>query len=45
MSALKHSVPEYIKNDEDLLHRINKIETASLKAGGEGAIYIYLKNL
>ena len=45
MSVLKHSVPEYIKNDEDLLHRINKIEIASLKDGGEGAIYIYLKNL
>ena len=44
-SVLKHSVPEYIKNDEDLLHRINKIETASLKDGGDGAIYIYLKNL
>ncbi len=45
MSVLKHSVPEYIKHDEDLLHRIDKIENASLKDGGEGAIYIYLKNL
>ena len=45
MSVLKHSVPEYIKHDEDLLHRINKIENAYLKDGGEGAIYIYLKNL
>ena len=45
ISVIKHSVHEYIKNDEDLLHRINKIETASAKDGGEGAIYIYLKNL
>ena len=44
MSILKNSVPEYIQNDEDLLNIIKKIEKAPTKDGGEGAIFIYLKN-
>ncbi len=44
LSTLKYSVPEYIKNDESLNNKISKIDTASLKDGGEGAIYIFLKN-
>ena len=44
LSSLKNSVPEYIKNDEDLSDKINKISTASIKDGGEGAVYIFLKN-
>ena len=43
MSILKYSVPEFIKNDEDLFEKINRISTADLKDGGEGAFYIFLK--
>ena len=43
-SVLKYSVPEYIKRDENLSKRVKKISKASLKDGGEGAIYIFLKN-
>jgi len=44
LSMLKYSVPEYIENDEDLVNKINKITQANLKDGGDGAIYIFLKN-
>ena len=44
LSVLKYAVPEYINNNENLNCKINKISQASLKDGGEGAIYIYLKN-
>lgn len=44
LSVLKYSVPEYIKNDENLNHKISKMSKADLKDGGEGAIYIFLKN-
>ena len=43
MNVLKHSVPEYIRNDEELSNKIIKISKADLKNGGEGAIYVYLK--
>ena len=43
MNVLKHSVPEFIKNDEDLFEKISRISTADLKHGGEGAFYIFLK--
>ena len=45
MNVLKHSVPEFIKNDEDLFEKINRISTADLKDGGEGAFYILLKKV
>ena len=44
LSVLKYAVPEYINNDENLINKISKISQASLKDGGEGAIYIFLKN-
>ena len=44
LSILKHSVPEYINNNGNLINKISKISKASLKDGGEGAIYIFLKN-
>ena len=44
LSVLKNSVPEYIKNDENLNHKISRISKADLKDGGEGAFYIFLKN-
>ena len=43
MSVLKHSVPAFIRNDEDLVRKISRISTADLKDGGEGAFYIFLK--
>ena len=44
LSILKNSVPEYIKNDENLNLMINKITQAGSKEGGEGAISIFLKS-
>ena len=44
MSVLKHSVPEYIKNNLSLLSKINKIAKANQEDGGDGAFYIFLKN-
>ena len=43
MSVLKYSVPEFIKNDEDLCNKMSRISKASLKDGGEGAFYIFLR--
>tara|TARA_B100001123_G_C15282758_1_gene1014564 strand:+ start:1394 stop:1813 length:420 start_codon:yes stop_codon:yes gene_type:complete len=43
-SVLKHSVPEYIKSDENLFKKVKKISKASLNDGGEGAIYVFLNN-
>ena len=44
LSVLKNSVPEYIKNNENLNSIINKIARADQQDGGEGAINIFLKN-
>ena len=44
MNVLKYSVPEFIKNDEDLRDKISRISKASLKDGGEGAFYIFQNN-
>ena len=42
-NVLKYSIPEYITNDEDLFNKITKISKADLKNGGEGAIFVHLK--
>ena len=44
LSVLKNSIPEYIKNNEELKKKIKKISKADIKDGGEGAICIFLKN-
>ena len=44
LSVLKYAVPEYIKNDENLVNKISRISTAEIKDGGDGAISIFLKN-
>ena len=44
LSILKHSIPEYIKSNSELLKFINEIKDASIEDGGSGAFYIYLKN-
>jgi DNA-nicking Smr family endonuclease len=43
LSILRYSIPEYIKNNENLKKKINKISEAEIKDGGGGAIYIFLK--
>ena len=40
---LKYSVPEYINSNKELMNLINEIKDASVKDGGGGAFYIYLK--
>ena len=45
MSVLRYSVPEYIKNNENLSSKVSRIEKADLKDGGDGAIYIFLKSI
>ena len=44
LSVLKNSVPEYIKNDENLNSIISKISQADRKEGGDGAISIFLRD-
>ena len=44
LSVLRYSVPEFIKNDESLNNKINRISAADIKDGGEGAIYIFLNS-
>ena len=43
LGILKYSVPEYIKTNQNLIKKINKIEDANIMDGGSGAFYIYLK--
>jgi len=43
LSILKFSVPEFIRNNDDVMKKINYLEDADIKDGGEGAFYIYLK--
>tara|TARA_B100001778_G_scaffold248396_1_gene208639 strand:+ start:279 stop:692 length:414 start_codon:yes stop_codon:yes gene_type:complete len=43
LSILKYSVPEFIRNNDDVMKKINYLEDADIKDGGEGAFYIYLK--
>ena len=40
---LKYSVPEFIKNNNELMSLINYITEADNEDGGSGAFYIYLK--
>ena len=44
LNVLRYSVPEFLKNDEDLNKKVMKMSTADKKHGGDGAIYIFLKN-
>jgi DNA-nicking Smr family endonuclease len=43
LSILKNSIPTFIKDDEELKKKVNKISKADQKDGGDGAIYIFLK--
>ena len=44
LSVLRYSVPEFINQDENLSNKVKEISIANVKDGGEGAIYIFLKN-
>ena len=43
LGILKYSLPEYIKNDSELMKLINEIKDADIEDGGSGAFYIFLK--
>ena len=43
LSILKHSVPEYIKTNSELMKMIAEIKDAEIEDGGKGAFYIILK--
>ena len=40
---LKHSVPDFIKNNLELMKKIKNISGADIDDGGTGAFYIFLK--
>ena len=43
LSILKHSIPEFIRNNYNLMNIINEIKDANIEDGGSGAFYIFLK--
>jgi len=43
LGILKNSVPDYVRNNKELMSMINSIHDADLNDGGSGAFYIYLK--
>ncbi len=43
LSILKFSVPEYIKNNLELMKKIIEIKDAEIEDGGSGAFYIFLR--
>ncbi len=43
-SVLKYSIPEFIKNNAELDTKVTKISQADKNHGGEGAIYLFLRN-
>ena len=43
LSILRYSVPEFIKNNIELMKLINEFKEAPIEDGGEGAFYILLK--
>ena len=43
LSILKHSVPEFISKNKNLMNVIYEIKEAKIEDGGSGAFYIFLK--
>ena len=43
LGILKYSIPEFIRNNQDLMKIISNISEASVEDGGTGAFYIFLK--
>ena len=44
MNILRYSVQNFIENEIDLMSIVKKISQADIKDGGEGAIYLFLKD-
>ena len=44
LSILKYSIPNFLKNNTELMVLISNISEASIEDGGSGAFYIFLKN-
>ena len=43
LGILKHSVPNFINNNSELMSMIYDIKDANIQDGGSGAFYIFLK--
>ena len=43
LGILKYSIPNFLKNNADLMALISNISEASIEDGGSGAFYIFLK--
>ena len=43
LSILKYSIPDYLRKNSELMKMISNIREASIKDGGSGAFYIFLK--
>ncbi len=43
LGILRYSIPEFLRNNSDLMKIISNISDASIKDGGSGAFYIFLK--
>ena len=45
LSILKYSVPEFVKNNSDLMTKIIKIDYDSVNSPSKGSFYIFLKSI
>ena len=43
LGILKYSIPNFLKNNVELMELISNISEASIEDGGSGAFYIFLK--
>ena len=43
LGILKYSIPDFLKNNSELMKMISSINDASIADGGTGAFYIFLK--
>ena len=43
LGILKHSIPEFIRKNPELMNKIYDIKEANIEDGGSGAFYIFLK--
>ena len=43
LGILKYSIPDFLKNNSELTKMISNISDATIKDGGTGAFYIFLK--
>ena len=43
LGILKYSIPNFLKNNAELMELISNISEASVEDGGSGAFYIFLK--